>query len=182
MDAYLLRRLLANLLDSEKEKIIEDFRSVFGDVKSCSNPSDLPIDVEKTSDSRTSVIHVVEKCVSANGEGECRAFVERNAADFVQAESNPARSKKKSKRDRRRLKVRAMKVAEDSSRSSEVDDVRLIPGADASPSSRQSESAVEDVGGDMTTRLGQKYGSTSLTNAETQALRHKTRDLVDLTQ
>ncbi|KAG0609283.1 hypothetical protein M758_8G172600 [Ceratodon purpureus] len=180
MDAYLLRRLLANLLDSEKENIIEEFRrSVSGDVEAQSDRSDMSINVQNTSDARKSVTDVVEKsCVTADAEpAKCREFIEGSGAtvNVQNAEGNHTGSnkklKKKSKRDRRRSKVRVVKGAEDSLRSTETDDMREVLVADASPSITQSESAVQDVGSDMPTSSAQKYGSTSLRNAETQALR-----------
>lgn len=163
MDAYLLRRLLASLLDSEKEKIVEEFRrSVSGDVTVMEAQREMSINLQKKS-------VVVEKLrVSANGEGKCRDFVEKGVIHNVQVEGNPARSKKKSKRDRRRSKAHAVKVAEGSLMSTEVDDSTAVLGRDAS---RQFESAVEDVSVDMAASPAQKYGSISLTNAETQALR-----------
>lgn len=43
MDAYLLRRLLVNLLDAEKEKIVEDFQSVSGDANVSEPNSQQPV-------------------------------------------------------------------------------------------------------------------------------------------
>lgn len=186
MDAYLLRRLLANLLDCEKEQIVEDFRrNVAEDITTGGakvNSGDCPGNVQKTDCLKEPLTSVVGINILANGEGKSGDSVELAAPVSGDAEDQErhrenltlqknARSKHKPKSRRQSKHVpkesKDLKTTEMSCRAKE---------AGSSLPLKQIQSAVEEVVGPSTAGAdqnlhNQNVSSKSFADAEIQALR-----------